>query len=309
MHPMSRQLRYIMAAAREGSITAAAETESISTSSILSAIEKFEAYYQTQIFVRRRSKGLSVTVSGERILGRMRHLLDEMEAFDSSLRHNSPIVFGELRVGVFTTMAAHLMPYILKSLDDEHPDLQVTHFEGSLREVEAALRSGKVDVALTYDAFLPDDVEVIHLFDAPPHAVLATHDPLAACEMVSIQDLSQRPLILLNSPDSAQYILSLFTRSGCRPNVRHRTTSYELIRSSVALGLGASIVNIRPISDITYAGEQVVTRPLITSGQNLSSRVAVVTRKDDVLGNRANAFIKHCQKLVETPLLDGLIVV
>ena len=83
MNALTRQFRYILAAAREGSITAAAEAESISASSVLSAIEKFESQYQTQIFVRRRSKGLRVTVTGERVIAQIRHLLDEIDAFDS----------------------------------------------------------------------------------------------------------------------------------------------------------------------------------------------------------------------------------
>ncbi|MEL7444921.1 MAG: LysR substrate-binding domain-containing protein [Pseudomonadota bacterium] len=305
---MTRQLRYIVAAAREGSITAAAEAESISASSILSAIDKFESYYQKQIFVRRRSKGLTVTVTGERVLAQMRHLLDEMDAFESSLKQVNPTVSGELRVGVFVTMAAHVMPYVLKSLHEEHPELQVNHFEGSLRDVEAALRSGKVDIALTYGAYLSDDLDVTYLFDAPPHALLSVRDRLAESETVSVREMSERPLILLNSPDSAQYILSIFSRSGYRPKIKHRTTSYELIRSSVALGVGASIVNIRPISDITYSGEQVVCRPLTDIGQDLVSRVAVVSRKDEVLGARATAFLQHCMQLADTPLLHKIIV-
>ncbi|MEO0999347.1 MAG: LysR substrate-binding domain-containing protein [Pseudomonadota bacterium] len=308
MHPMTRQFRYILAAAREGSVTAAAEAESISASSILSAIEKFESYYKTTIFVRRRSKGLTTTITGRRILARMRQVLDDIEAFETDLKQATPKIAGELRLGVFATMAAHVMPHILKSLHGEHPDLRVIHFEGSLREVEADLRSGKVDVALTYDAFIPDDLEVLKILDAPPHALLSEDDPLATDTVVSIDDLAKRPLILLDSPDSAQYILSLFTRSGHRPIVHHRTTSYELIRSSVALGLGASVLNIRPLVDTTYSGKSVVCRPLSMKSDSLASRVAVVTRKGDVLGARVRAFIEHCRRFSTSATARQLVV-
>lgn len=308
MQSVSRQFRYILAAAREGSITSAAEAESISASSILSAIEKFEAHYKTQLFVRRRSKGLTLTATGERILSQMRNLMSEMESFDSALSQTQPTISGELRVGVFVTMAGHVMPYILKAMNENYPGIHINHLEGSLRDVEAAVRSGSVDVALTYDAFIAEDLEVTHLFTAPPHAVLSVHDPLAKLKKVSIEHLAKRPLLLLNSPDSAQYVLSLFTRSGFRPNVRHRSTSYELIRSSVALGLGASIFNIRPISNVTYSGESVVCRPLENANGGISSGVAVVTRKNDFLGARADAFIKQCQAFAKSPLTRNLIV-
>lgn len=309
MNAFTRQLRYILAAAREGSISAAAETESISPSSILSAIDKFEAQYQTQIFVRKKSKGLRITASGQRTLTRMRRFLDELETFESDLKRTNPVIQGELRVGVFVTMTAHVMPHILRSLHQEHPKLSIHHHEGSLRQVEADLRAGLVDVALTYDAFIPDDLDVLPLLEAPPHAVLPATDPLASHDSISMQELAELPLILLDSPDSAQYILALFIRAGCRPFVLHRTTSYELIRSSVAFGLGASVMNIRPIADVSYCGLNVVCRPLkLEAEQHLISRVAVVTRRDDILSQRAQAFIAHCQKFARSDTAQKLLV-
>ncbi|MEM9105148.1 MAG: LysR substrate-binding domain-containing protein [Pseudomonadota bacterium] len=308
MNALTRQLKYILAAAREGSISAAAEAESISPSSILSAIDKFEAQYQTQIFVRKKSKGLQITASGQRVLSRIRRFLDELETFDSDLNRTNPVIQGELRVGVFVTMAAHLMPHVLQSLHQEYPKLSIHHSEGSLRQVEADLRAGLIDVALTYDAFIPDDLDVVPLLEAPPHALLPANDPLALHETVSIEDLSERPLILLDSPDSAQYVLALFIRAKCRPFVLHRTTSYELIRSSVAFGLGVSVMNIRPITDVAYCGLNVVCRPLSLSAQDLNSRVAVVTRRGDFLGQRARAFISHCQKFASSETAQQLLV-
>lgn len=305
---MARQLRYVLAAAREGSISGAAEAESISASSILAAIDKIESHYHTQIFVRKRSKGLQITATGQRALTRMRRFLDELEAFESDLKRTSPDIGGELRVGVFVTMSAHIMPHILRSLYKEHPNLSIHHHEGSLRQVEADLRAGVVDIALTYDAFIPDDLDVVPLLDAPPFALLPADDALARLDTVSIKELSDRPLILLDTPDSAQYVLALFVRSGCRPFVLHRTTSYELIRSSVAFGLGVSIMNIRPIVDLAYCGLGVVCRPLTLTREHLRSRVSVVTRRDDILGQKAKMFIAHCQKFAASETAQQLLV-
>ena len=305
---MARQLRYVLSAAREGSISAAAETEAVSASSVLAAIDKIEAHYQTQIFVRKRSKGLRITPSGQRALARMRRFLDELDAFESDLKRTGSEVRGELGVGVFMTLSALLMPHILQSLHQEYPGLSIHHHEGSLRQVEADLRAGLVDVALTYDVFIPDDLDVVPLLDAPLYAALPATDPLAARETVSIEDLAERPLVLLDSPDTAQFLLGLFTGAGFRPKVLHRTISYELIRSSVAFGLGVAIMNIRPISSFAYCGLEVVCRPLRLTGEHLIPRVAVVTRRDDILGQRAQAFILHCQRFAASETAQQVVV-
>lgn len=304
---MTRQLRYILAAAREGSIAAAAEAESISASSVLSAIGKFEDQYGVQLFVRRRSKGLITTSSGRRILMRMHQLLEDVEAFESDLGRKDAGLSGELRLGAFAPISAHVVPHILKSMKEEHPDLRIIcDIENSLRDVEASLRAGTVDVALTYDAFISNDLEAKRIIDVPPYALLAANDRLADQDVVTIGELAQRPIILIDAPDSAQYILSLFTASGHRPDITLRTTSYELIRSSVALGVGASVLNIRPMVDVTYSGERVVCRPLELESKTLDSCVAVVTRKGGAKGQRVQTFIDHCKRFAQSPAAEKL---
>ena len=212
-------------------------------------------------------------------------------------------------MGVFATLSALVMPHILKSLSQAHPELQVTHVEGNLRDVESALRSGDVDIALTYDAFLPNDLEVTRLFHVPPHAILAESDPLAQSQSVTVHDLAERPLILLDMPDSAQYIIGLITRAGYQPQVRFRTTSTELIRSTVAMGLGVSVAHVRPASDEVYSGDRIVCRPLLTENDGRLAQIAVVNRKGYPLGARAMAFLEHSKRFANSPAVEKLVVV
>ncbi|MFD2856311.1 LysR family transcriptional regulator [Seohaeicola zhoushanensis] len=72
-----RQLEYLLAAARAGSVSGAARSMNVSSSSIFMAIDKFEEEFAIQVFVRQRASGLMLTTEGKRAIERTIRLLDE----------------------------------------------------------------------------------------------------------------------------------------------------------------------------------------------------------------------------------------
>jgi DNA-binding transcriptional LysR family regulator len=46
------------------------------------------------------------------------------------------------------------------------------------------------------------------------------------------------------------------------PNIRYRSVNYETVRGLVARGLGYSILNQRPVHDVTYGGGTVQPREI-----------------------------------------------
>ncbi|MEO0679826.1 MAG: LysR family transcriptional regulator, partial [Pseudomonadota bacterium] len=63
-----KQLRYVEAAGRLGSIASAAGELNISQSSITSAIDALETEVGFDLFIRTRAKGLKTTSSGDQII-------------------------------------------------------------------------------------------------------------------------------------------------------------------------------------------------------------------------------------------------
>jgi DNA-binding transcriptional LysR family regulator len=61
-----------------------------------------------------------------------------------------------------------------------------------------------------------------------------------------MRELAERPLILLDLPETRAYLLTLFDFAARRPKVALRTRSYETVRAAVVNGLGVSVLNMRP---------------------------------------------------------------
>lgn len=302
-----RQLGFVVAAAREGSISGAARALNISTSSVLSAIDKFEQEFGTQLFVRQRSKGLVTTTAGERAIARTIRLLDETEAYEHELSAGGDTdLVGQLRVGAFTSISPNIAPQVIRELQLTHPDLIVHLLEGDLIEIQESLRNGTVDVLLTYDAGLHDEFDFEVMIHAPPHVVLSESDPLADNDEVSLADLSMRTLLLLNLPQSRNYVLSLFDRHSAKPGPIQKLESFEMVRSAAAAGLGAAILNIRPPQDITYSGYKVVCRPLAEEQTN--PNIVLATRQGRRISRRAQAFSESCRSFFMTEKARQLFV-
>ena len=110
------------------------------------------------------------------------------------------------------------------------------------------------------------DEEVHYVLQrVPPHVIVSPDHPLAATpsRSVSLRELADEPLILLDLPHSREYYLSLFKLLGIAPRIRHRASGYETVRAFVARGHGYSVLNQRLPHDLTYAGGPVVPLPIV----------------------------------------------
>lgn len=301
-----RQLEYVVVAARAGSIVGAAAKLNISTSSILSAIDKFEEEFGIQVFVRQRSKGLVTTTAGERAIARTIRLLDETEAYREEMSGRDTHLSGRLRIGAFTSISPSIAPQVIRALKQTSPDVTVHLAEGDIISIQQRLRDGTVEVLLTYDAGLWEEFDAEILINAPPHVVLSENDPLSAKPEISLADLAGRPLLLLNLPHSHKYVRSIFERFNVKPGTVQELESFEMVRSAAAAGLGAAILNIRPPADITYSGFRVVCRPLV---ENQSSpNIILATRRGGRISRRAQAFSECCRRFFQTPEAKRLFV-
>jgi DNA-binding transcriptional LysR family regulator len=256
------QLRYFLEAATTLSMTGAAQNLLVAQSAVSAAVSQLERQVGAQLFVRRRSKGLTLTAAGLTLLEHARVVLAGLDEALDAARDADHQVRGAIRVAAFVTVAPFLLADLLVDLQRRHPDMDVEVVEVNADGARDALRSGRVELALCYDFGLGEDIRRDPVVAVPPHVVLPTGHPLARRRQVRLRDLAREPFILLDLPHSREYFLGLHASVGVEPLIRHRTQSYETVRTMVARGLGYSILNARPRHDHTYSGHQVVVRPI-----------------------------------------------
>lgn len=291
-----RQLEYFVAAVEEGGIGAAALRMNLSQSAMSSALANLEQAVGAQLLVRRHTRGIALTEPGRHLLARARRLLEDAEALADGTREHDRAATGTLTVSCFSTLAPYLIPRVVESLEETHPDLQVTLLETPTFEaLERSLFDASCEVGLAYDHGLPDYLAAEVVAEVAPHAILAVDHPLAGEESVSLAALADDPYVLFDAPQAATYMRSLFRSAGVAPRIRHRTTSVLLLQSLVARGLGYSILNQRPAELVSADGRPFVAKPFREPLPGL--RIVLLYPDRLRLTRRAAAFVDRCREL------------
>ena len=256
-----RQLAYLVTAADEGTIAAAAARLHVSASAVSDGIAELERSLDAHLAIRRRAHGLTLTSAGAHVVDRARPILAAARELATSLSADGALV-GPIAIACFPTLAPTILPPLLAGFAAEHPGVDLQVVETTQDGLAGRIESGEIDVAFAYATLVPGNPRRRRLYALPAHVVLAADDPLAAQPAVALEALVDRDLILLDAPPSSEHTLSLFAARGLTPRIRQRVRGYEAVRTLVARGLGYGILVQRPANPASYEGLPLVLREI-----------------------------------------------
>lgn len=257
-----KQLGYFLAAAEHQSTTAAAVALNVSQPSVSAAIAQLEAGLGGPLFTRHQGVGLSMTPMGRRAMKSARAVLTQAADFNPGLLGADRALVGEVALACFGDLAPYYLPGLQAALRKRHPNLEIVLQDGDFEFVRDSLRHGLAEIAITYRLGLSEDLLDEVLVSLPVYAMLPARHRLARKPMLSLQDLSQEPLVLTRSAYSESHFLSLFYNAGLEPRRGAVTESFELQRGLVANGFGAALSYTRPVGRYSYDGRRLAYRPL-----------------------------------------------
>jgi len=184
---------------------------------------------------------------------------------------------GTVTIGCSTNWGPFFMGGVAARLGAMFPEKTIEFVEGFQNVLVEALQNGEIECAITHDLKLPEGIATHHFADFPPYCLLPASLPLAEQSSVSLSDLVDLPLIVLDTPPVTEHLLGYFGALEDQPMISLRAHSLEMVRSLVGNGLGYSLLFSRPRTDTAYDGSMVVCRPLDATGLDPLSLV-VATR-------------------------------
>lgn len=145
-----RRLRLFREVAEHGGVTAAARAMDYSPSGVSQQMAALEHEVGAPI-LERRGRGVQLTDVGQVLLEQARSLLDAERRAQAAVETARDTSAATLTVGVFSTVAAGLVPTILTDLAARHQEIQVTTREIDVDEAVLELRHGHLDLAFLVD--------------------------------------------------------------------------------------------------------------------------------------------------------------
>jgi flavin reductase (DIM6/NTAB) family NADH-FMN oxidoreductase RutF/DNA-binding transcriptional LysR family regulator len=198
-----------------------------------------------------------------------------------------------LSIGCFLTLGPYFMPQLVQRFAARHPEVEIELTEGAQDALCQGLGQGAFGLALTYEEGLDPGLERESLAEVSPYVLLPAAHGLAHQSHITLADLAEEPMVLLDVAPSRSYFTNLFRDAGYEPRVRYRSPSFETVRGLVGHGLGYALLATKPANGMTYDGKALVARPLRDAVA--PSRIVVARRPGGVPTAVAQAFLDTCK--------------
>lgn len=240
-----RELRALLAVADLGSFRRAASELGYTQSSVSHQIASLERALGTELFTRPGGRGaVKLTSSGTAACLRARRVLGEVEAMGADVDWAQKGERTRIRVGVFQTAAAELMPAALRAFGETHPEVEVILTEvEEIQTIMSALGRGRLDLAFALNPEPDERVEVIPLLEDPWVILTRRDSAIGGVEHLSFDLIDGMDFVAWTRRWTSQVELEeAWSRRGIAPRIVYRTDDNLALQRLVAAGLGHACI-------------------------------------------------------------------
>ena len=289
-----KSLRYFLAIADEGSISAAAESLNLSQPNISRQMTLLEKELGAKLF-ERGSRRIVLTEEGMLLRRRAVEILQLADTAVTEIGSAGKDVIGTVRIGCGETDAMRVVARAIRRFSETHPMVRFELHSGNAEDVSDLLERGLVDFGVLieptdktrYDLSFPTDIRW--------GALVRRDDPLARLYGVSPSDISGRRVIVSRQNMAANGISGWMGPDFPEPDV---VATYNLLFNAsllVSEGVGIAlclegIVNTSGDSDLVF----VPFEPELRVGMSL------VWKKNSVQGRAQRLFLDGLREFFGT---------
>ncbi|MGV7217811.1 LysR family transcriptional regulator [Bradyrhizobium sp. UFLA05-112] len=238
------QLQLAVTAADYGSFRRAADSLSITQSTLSRSIRLLEHSLGVTIF-ERSTAGVRATPAGHHVLRTARSILEQMDTLVARIKTAGRGECGRLVIGFCTSFTDGHLRAILLDYQSRFPQVELGVVERSRARLVTALRNGMIDLYVAGGDPIDIGSRSTPLWSERVLVALPHGHPLALQDGISWVDLKNQ-MILTSQYDAGCDLETLvsakFITSTERPWIEHRDVSRGEIKNLVSMGLGISLV-------------------------------------------------------------------
>ena len=141
----TRKIEALLTSIEAGTFTKAAAQLGCTQSGLTHMMDSLEKEVGFPLLSRSRS-GVQLTENGEALLPAMRELVKWSNQLNARIERISGRKSETVRIASYSSMSLHWLPLILKQLQADHPNINVEIVDGTVDDIFAWVRCGKVDL-------------------------------------------------------------------------------------------------------------------------------------------------------------------
>ena len=246
-----RQLRSFVAVAQELSFRLAAKRLGMSQPPLSRQIKALEESVGVRLLERERNRRVALTDAGHTFLMDAKRTLAAAEATLRHARDAANGACGRLNVADLAALSTRVVPPLLQAFRTRHPQVEVFMVELERTEQVAALREGRVHVAIYPDLNTPRDRQFQSqvLFSCPMVAALPPDHPHAggkhAHDDLDIHCLAQDTILIPSpehSPGYGERLEHTCAAADFTPAATHPVEGVPNLLGMVTAGYGVALL-------------------------------------------------------------------
>lgn len=203
----STEIRYFLAVARCGSLSAASQQLFVAVSALSRQIQRLEAQVGSPLFDR-HPRGMVLNDAGKIFESHVRRSQLDMEHALAEIKGLAAVRRTALRVACTDGAAFSLLPMLCSDFRQQHPGVSFHLTVADTLEIAGLLSRGECDVALQFSLFAEPAVDIAGSWPAPVLLLMQKDHPLAA-RQIRLSDLSDYPLALPHAGTTVRQLFDL----------------------------------------------------------------------------------------------------
>ncbi len=240
-----RHLQALQGVVEEGSFRGAADRLGYTQGSVSAQIGALEQMIGRSLLDRAPGRPVRLTAAGEAFY---RHALDALARLrtgaEEAASAEACATAARVRLGTYPSVAARVLPPLLKRLASACPEADVVLTDSSSPEaLERLVETGRLDLSFAVQPFARPGVEGIALFEDPFCLLVPREHEIADRGLpVGLDELGSWPLVLSGTCAHLRHLEAWMRLRGHEPHVALHTDDDRLAHGLVARRVGVAVL-------------------------------------------------------------------
>jgi LysR family transcriptional regulator, nitrogen assimilation regulatory protein len=240
-----KQLEYFVRVAELGSFTRAAVALDVAQPALSRQVRLLEVELRQNLLTR-NGRGAAPTEAGKLLLEHGRGILHQVERAREELGRVRGALAGRVAIGFPPSVAKALAVPLIREFRQRMPEATLSISEGLSVAMHESLATGRLDIALLYNASPSPDIELTPLLEEPLLLVQRQTGKAqpAKPRPIPLREVANLPLLIPSRPNAIRMLVEgEMANLGCRPKVALEVDGVAAILDLVEDGAGSAVLS------------------------------------------------------------------
>lgn len=283
-----RHLEALVAIARTGNFTRAAQALHVSQPSLTVQVRQLEETLGVRL-LDRNTRSVKLTQIGKELTPVIQRLVREIEAVVHNAHELSTGDRGLVSVAALPSVSSTILPRIIARFREQSPGVSVTLRDAVAQRVAALVQSEDVDFGIGSFPDTAPELQVTPLFTDRMRVIFPRGSPLAHKQIISLKLLAGFPMILMDQQSSVRVLVNrAFESIGHFPAPAYEVTYMSTAVGMVKAGLGITFLpsSALELSELSGMRSRVLNHP------GLTRKIAAIQKSGRSLSPAAEGLLK-----------------